>query len=126
MENRYNVKYTNLNSIVTNGSREYVKKIQTQLEQNNVDIRLQCGVTSVQREERDGKQVIIITDVNNNVAEYDKVVFACHADTAAKILQNQTEDEKFFLSSFPYAPNIAYLHGNDQISVSNIHQAMKV
>ena len=47
--------------------------------------------------------------------DYDKVVFATHADEALKLIYNPTENEKNILSDFKYKTNIAYLHSDEQL-----------
>jgi len=100
---------------VTNGSREYVRKIQQHLEKSNADIRLSTPVISVRREEKEGNVTILVTERSGKIEVYDKIVFACHADTALSILQDPTSEEKNFLNCFPYSTNIAYLHSDESL-----------
>ena len=48
----------------------------------------------------------------NEYFEYDHVIFATHADTALKLINNPTESEKKILKSFEYKKNVAYLHND--------------
>jgi uncharacterized protein len=47
---------------------------------------------------------------SNEYFDYDKVVFATHADETLQIIKNPTNEEKEILSNFLYKKNIAYLH----------------
>ena len=47
---------------------------------------------------------------SNEYFDYDKVVFATHADETLQIIKNPTHEEKEILSNFLYKKNIAYLH----------------
>ena len=47
--------------------------------------------------------------------EYDKVVFAVHADEVLNLIKDPTENEKKILQNFQYKKNIAYLHNDDQL-----------
>ena len=46
----------------------------------------------------------------NEYFDYNKVVFATHANEALKLIQNPTVNEKNILSNFKYRINTAYLH----------------
>ena len=48
----------------------------------------------------------------NEYYDYDKVIFATHADETLKLIENPTESEKIILGSFKYKKNIAYLHND--------------
>tara|TARA_Y100000590_G_scaffold440183_1_gene565266 strand:- start:402 stop:1643 length:1242 start_codon:yes stop_codon:yes gene_type:complete len=52
---------------------------------------------------------------SNEYFDYDKVVFATHANDALKILKNPTENERRILENFNYKKNIAYLHNDDRL-----------
>ena len=46
--------------------------------------------------------------------DYDKVVFAVHADEILELIKNPTDNEKKIFKNFQYKKSIAYLH-NDEI-----------
>jgi predicted NAD/FAD-binding protein len=48
----------------------------------------------------------------NEYFEYDHVIFATHADTTLKLINNPTENEKKILKNFEYKKNVAYLHND--------------
>ena len=52
---------------------------------------------------------------SNEYFEYDKVVFAVHADEILKLIKDPTENEKKILENFQYKKNIAYLHNDDRL-----------
>jgi len=47
--------------------------------------------------------------------DYDKVVFAAHADDTLKLIEDPTELEKNILGSFKYKLNTAYLHSDTKL-----------
>jgi len=49
---------------------------------------------------------------SNEYFDYDHVIFATHADTALKLINNPTENEKKILENFKYKKNVAYLHND--------------
>ena len=49
----------------------------------------------------------------NEYLDYDKVIFATHADDALRIIHDPTGNEKNILSKFKYKKNLAYLHHDD-------------
>ena len=57
----------------------------------------------------------------NEYFDYDKVVFATHADETLKLIHNPTENEKRILSNFEYKKNTAYLHCDNRLTPKNIN-----
>ncbi len=55
----------------------------------------------------------------NEYFDYDKVIFATHADEALKLIQSPTTIEKKILSSFKYRANMAYLHKDHRFMPQN-------
>ncbi len=55
----------------------------------------------------------------NEYFDYDKVIFATHADEALKLIQSLTTNEKKILSSFKYRINAAYLHKDHRFMPEN-------
>ena len=90
--------------VIQGGSKRYVDALIKPFEN---DIRLNCPVTSIQRRE---DQVSLDTATESGV-KFDHVIFACHADTALRILGPEaTSLERELLSAFPYSSNTAILH----------------
>ena len=46
---------------------------------------------------------------------YDKVILACHADQALRLLDSPTQDEQEILGKFRYQPNRATLHQDPSV-----------
>lgn len=97
---------------VCGGSREYVKKITVPYKEA---IRVNDPVLAVQRS-ADG---VRLTLSGGREERYDKVVFACHADQALRLLADPTEMEAKLLSCFKYQPNIATLHTDESVMPKN-------
>jgi len=81
-----------VNKVLKTISGEYFKNYEViNVERNNSNVRIFYGST-------------------NKYFDYDKVVFATHADDTLKLIQDPTEIERNTLSSFKYKDNTAYLH----------------
>ena len=74
-------------------------------------IRTGCAAAKVTRF-NDKVQVL---DSTGDTAEYDRVVFACHANETLNMLTDATEEEQTILGAFQYQKNIAYLHRDTSI-----------
>lgn len=70
-------------------------------------IKLNKRVAVVERLE-DGKVKVLADDGTGG--KFDKVIMACHADQAYRIIRKKTKDEERLLSKFKYQPNKAILH----------------
>lgn len=92
---------------VTDGSQRYVEKIIVPLKDR---IRLASPVERVWR-----KHDKVIVKSGDDVASYDHVIFASHADETLAMLGDATADEKRILGAFEYQPNIAYLHRDESV-----------
>ena len=62
--------------------------------------------------ERKNNKVRLFYGSSNEYFDYDKVVFATHADDTLRLIKDPTEKEKKILGSFKYKENIAYLHND--------------
>ena len=89
---------------VTGGSKTYVDRILETIPNAFTNTRIQ----SVTRSE---DQVTLIFS-DGHQANFDHVVFACHADTALSLLSAPTSDERRLLGACRYASNRAYLHSD--------------
>ena len=102
---------------IKGGSKQYVNKLIPRFIKAGGKVRVNSPVQSVVR---DGEQVLLtvknksITDNNieslNEKLVFDEVIFACHADTALKILTDASKDENEVLSHFRFTKNTAVLH----------------
>lgn len=89
-----------------NGSQSYRKLLIAPFREK---IRISNGAVSVKRE--NGK--VLVTTADGETQLFDKVILACHADQALRILQNPSADEKRLLSAFKYQYNSATLHTDE-------------
>ena len=55
----------------------------------------------------------------NEYFDYDRVVFATHADDTLKLIENLTETEEQILKNFEYKKNIAILHSDESLMPKN-------
>ncbi|MGP5133284.1 NAD(P)/FAD-dependent oxidoreductase [Psychrobacter cibarius] len=102
---------------IKGGSKQYVNKLIPRFIKAGGKVRVNSPVQSVVR---DGEQVLLtvqnkgVTDSNieslNEKLVFDEVIFACHADTALKILKDASKDEHEVLSHFRFTKNTAVLH----------------
>jgi len=94
---------------VTGRSKVYVKKI---LETINGQYFKNYKIKNVLRNKNGVK---LYYGFSNEYFEYDKVVFAVHADEILKLINDPTEKEKKILHNFQYKKNIAYLHNDNKL-----------
>jgi uncharacterized protein len=94
---------------VTGRSRTYVNKV---LQTISGEYFKNYEIKSVYRNKN---SVRLYYGSSNEYFDYDKVVFATHADEALKLINNPTENEKEVLKNFNYKKNLAYLHNDEQL-----------
>jgi predicted NAD/FAD-binding protein len=88
---------------VTGGSREYVARIVADM---RADIRLGCGVRAV-TPNGNGARIAL---ADGSHADFDAVVFACHADQALALLTEPTDAQRDLLGAIRCQDNLAVLH----------------
>ena len=93
----------------TRRSKSYVNKI---LETINGEYFKNYEITNVQRNQNG---VRLYYGTSNEYFDYEKVVFAVHADKILKLIKDPTENEKNILKNFKYKKNIAYLHNDSNL-----------
>jgi predicted NAD/FAD-binding protein len=91
-----------------NGSQAYRKLL---IEPFKDRIKINNGVVNVKKE--NGK--ITVKTANGEVHLFDKVIFACHADQALRLLDEPAQDERILLSPFKYQKNIATVHSDESV-----------
>jgi len=64
-------------------------------------------------------QGVEVTDANGDTAQFDQVVFACHADEALTLISAPTAQEKETLGAFTYQSNHIVVHGDDSFMPAN-------
>lgn len=74
-------------------------------------IKTNQGITSVRRNE--GR--VILRTAAGVTHDFDKVIFACHADEALEMFDNPYGNEINLLSKFAYQKNIATLHSDTKV-----------
>ena len=98
---------------VTGRSKVYVKKI---LQTISGEYFKNYEVESVQR---NINNVRLYYGQSNEYFDYDKVIFATHADQTLKLIKDPTKEEKNILGNFKYKINTAYLHDDERLMPHN-------
>ena len=93
---------------VQGGSREYVKRLVSALDQHGVHW-VREAVTSVYIANH-GKQQAIEVISANGAAQFDEIVMACHSDQSLDLLHGIDSASQLILSAIPYQANRAILH----------------
>jgi len=94
---------------VTGRSKTYVNKI---LQTISGEYFKNYRIKNVLRKKN---SVILYYGTSNEYFEYDKVIFAIHANEVLELIDEPTENEKKILKNFHYKKNIAYLHNDDYL-----------
>lgn len=94
---------------VTGGAREYVRRLWPKL---GGSIRLNSPVVRVQRPVPGGANV---TTQDGRTEHFDRVVLACHADQALRLLADADPEERRLLGEFHYQPNLATIHTDESV-----------
>ena len=97
---------------VSGRSRVYVKKI---LETINGEYFKNYKIKNVVRNKNG---VRLFYGSSNEYFEYNKVVFAVHANEALELINEPTENEQKILKNFKYKKNIGYLHNDESLMPS--------
>jgi uncharacterized protein len=92
---------------VVGGSRTYVERIA----KNLASVATSTPVRAVVRSEG---QVLIRED-SGQVERFDRAVIATHADTALRLLDHPTEQERSTLGAFRYSMNETWLHSDEAL-----------
>ncbi len=93
---------------VADGSWQYRNKLIAPFKD-----KIQIGKAAKKVFRENGKVRIVGSDGSEKI--FDKVIFACHADQALKILADPTDLENRLLLNFKYQKNIATLHTDEAI-----------
>ena len=91
---------------VSGGSVEYVRRLESHLLAQGVDLRAGTPISRV------GRSVmgVDITPVSGKSEQFDQVIFACHSDTALALLEHPTAAETHALANLRYQDNRVVLH----------------
>ncbi len=93
---------------VKGGSVEYVRRLQSALTAQGVDIRTGTPVAGVRREAGS----VLVRATGGEWELFDEVIFATHSDTTLKLLSDATPPEASALSAIRFQPNEAVLHSD--------------
>ena len=94
---------------ISGRSKTYVKKV---LETINGEYFKNYNIKKVSRNKNG---VRLYYGKSNEYFEYEKVIFAVHADEALRLINEPTENEKKILENFQYKKNIGYLHNDERL-----------
>lgn len=94
---------------VKGGSREYRNKLISSFENK---IHTSNGAKKVRK--LDNMKYEVKTD-DGQTAQFDHVIFACHADEALELIKNPNEMQGKLLAPFKYQENIAVLHQDKSV-----------
>lgn len=93
--------------VVRGGSARYVEKLVAPMRQR---VRLR---TPVARVERDARGVTLFA--GQGPERFDRVILACHADQALRMLADPSPLESELLAAFPYESNAVTLHTDTSV-----------
>ncbi len=75
--------------------------------------RIEVNQAVQQVTRRDGRVQVYLR--GGQVREFDKVIFACHADQALRLLADTSSGETRLLSAFKYQKNVATVHTDESV-----------
>ena len=99
---------------IIGGSKQYVSKLVTRFLAQDGKVLVNSPVQSVIRHEK-GVTIDYKQQGKEQSAEFDEVVFACHADTALRLLGDANATESEVLGKFRFTANEAILHTDTSI-----------
>ncbi|KAG8831028.1 hypothetical protein FRC17_003850 [Serendipita sp. 399] len=108
---------------IVGGSIEYVRKITKALPPGQ--LHLSSPVVSISTSSSGKDHKVTLRTASGKTEVYDRVILACHSDTAVKILTNGgkiTEEEKEILQGVKWSKNEIVLH-NDTAALPNARSA---
>lgn len=97
---------------IKGGSHNYVQRVVSRLPDGALRLGDAGSVTKVHR---DGEEWVV--HVGNRSERFDRVIFACHADTALSLLDGSADpDASAALANFKFSENEAVLHADERVS----------
>ncbi|WP_420567955.1 NAD(P)/FAD-dependent oxidoreductase [Thalassovita sp.] len=96
---------------VSGGSIQYVRRLQANLESRGTALRPDTPVQSVSRT----PSGVTIRAKGAEPAHFDEVIFACHSDTALRLLENPSGAELRALSALKFQDNQMILHRDTSV-----------
>jgi uncharacterized protein len=92
---------------IQGGSREYVKRIVSELTKHHVAIKRE-SVVRVNAAQDESSKVEVITPSGS--VWFDEVVMACHSDQSLDLVHGINQEARNILAAIPYQKNRAILH----------------
>ncbi|MEO1703963.1 MAG: FAD-dependent oxidoreductase [Pseudomonadota bacterium] len=96
---------------VDGGSIQYVRRLESQMRQKGVDIRLGAPLTGVRRVPHG----VEVKAVSGEWELFDEIVFATHSDDSLRLLSDPSPEERAALSAVAYQPNHAVMHSDPSV-----------
>lgn len=96
---------------VKGGSVEYVRRLQSALVSQGVDLRLGAPIEGVKREAGSA----LVRAHGGEWELFDDVIFATHSDVTLRLLSDPTPAETAALSAIRFQPNEAVLHADPSL-----------
>ncbi len=93
---------------VEGGARNYVSRVAASMD---AEVRLRAPVEAVTR----GPDGVRVKAAGQEAEQFDRVVFACHADTALAVLKDAGPEERRILGQVPFRRNRIVLHTDDRL-----------
>ncbi len=93
---------------VKGGSIEYVRRLQSAMVAQGVDVRTDSAIAGIRREAGS----VLVRAEGSEWELFDDVVMATHSDITLKLLSDATPQEMSALSAIRYQPNEAVLHSD--------------
>lgn len=96
---------------VDGGSTEYVRRLETALRANGVQIRLSAPIQSVRRDAAGAH----VRATGAEAERFDEIIFATHSDDTLAMLEDPSAEEQANLGAIQYQPNDIVLHADTDI-----------
>jgi len=99
--------------VMKDGSNGYIQALRSKL--RNTEFRVNCGVTSIIREE----DRVLIHSASHEPEYFDAVIICSHADQARSMLQMPSKKEYEILGDIPFQKNNITIHTDESIMPPN-------
>ena len=96
---------------VDGGSRTYVQRLASEIEQRGGQIRTGHPVRHIRRLETG----VMIEEPDGSETYYDQIVIGAHGDEALAMLSDASDEERALLGCFSYQDNVAVLHRDSSL-----------
>lgn len=96
---------------VKGGSVQYVRRLESELQRQGVELRLATLIAGIRRE-ADG---VFVRARGGDWEVFDEVVMATHSDDSLALLSDPSPEERAALGAVRYQPNQAVLHADSSL-----------